>query len=236
MSGKADTSVVDVARSLRRSLLFADVADSTVASLAAGARVRRVQRGALLIMEGDAPAAMYVLADGFLRVFTTSLDGVEPTLTVLFPGDHVGELGMLDGVVRSASVGALRTSTVIDIRRDTFVSAYECDGAISRTLVAHLARRLRSTSERLTDLTILDLGARLAKYLGGEAELAAARGSTQFELLLNQSELGQLLGGARQSINQLLAILERDGILTVDGRQVTVIDTERLAQRAALRW
>jgi len=187
-------------------------------------------------MEGDAPSSMYVLADGFLRVFTTSLDGMEPTLTVLFPGDHVGELGMLDGVVRSASVGALRDSTVIDIRRDTFVSAYECDGAISRTLVEHLARRLRSTSERLTDLTILDLGARLAKYLGGEAELAAARGSKKFELLLNQSELGQLLGGARQSINQMLAILERDDILTVVGRQVTVIDAERLAQRAALRW
>ena len=235
MSGTADTSVLDVGRSLRRSALFADVADSTVASLAAGARVRRVPRGALLIMEGDDPSAVYVLTDGFLRVFTTSFDGVEPTLTVLFPGDHVGELGVLDGVVRSASVGALRASTVIDLRRDTFVSAYESDGAISRTLVGHLAHRLRSTSERLTDLTILDLGARLAKYLGSEAELAAARGSKRFEPMLNQSELGQLLGGARQSINQVLAMLERDGILSVDGRQVTVVDARRLALRATLR-
>ena len=235
MSGTADTSVADVAHSLRRSALFADVADSTVASLAAGARIRRVPRGALLMMEGDDPSAVYVLTDGFLRVFTTSLDGAEPTLTVLFPGDHVGELGVIDAVVRSASVGALRASTVIDLRRETFISAYECDGAISRTLVGHLAHRLRSTSERLTDLTILDLGARLAKYLGNESELAAARGSKKFELMLNQSELGQLLGGARQSINQVLAMMERDGILRVDGRQVTVVDAQRLAQRATLR-
>ena len=235
MSAKADSSAVDVAPSLRRSPLFANVADSTIGSLADGARVRRVQRGALLIMEGDAPSAMYVLTDGFLRVFTTSVDGTEPTLTVLFPGDHVGELGMLDGVARSASVAALRASTVIELRRDAFVSAYQGDSAISRTLVAHLAQRLRSTSERLTDLTILDLGARLAKYLGGEADSAAARGSRRFELLLNQSELGQLLGGARQSINNVLATLERDGILTVKGRQVTVVDAQRLAQRAMLR-
>lgn len=235
MSGTAVTSMTSVAHSLRRSALFADVAESTIASLAANARVRRVPRGAMVMMEGDDPSAVYVLTDGFLRVFTTSLDGVEPTLTVLFPGDHVGELGVIDDVVRSASVAALRASIVVDIRRDTFMSAYECDGAISRTLVGHLAHRLRSTSERLTDLTILDLGARLAKYLGSEAELAAARGSNGFELLLNQSELGQLLGGARQSINQVLALMERDGILRVDGRQVTVVDAQRLAQRATLR-
>ena len=235
MSGTAVTSMTSVAHSLRRSALFADVAESTIASLAANARVRRVPRGAMVMMEGDDPSAVYVLIDGFLRVFTTSLDGVEPTLTVLFPGDHVGELGVIDDVVRSASVAALRASIVVDIRRDTFMSAYECDGAISRTLVGHLAHRLRSTSERLTDLTILDLGARLAKYLGSEAELAAARGSNGFELLLNQSELGQLLGGARQSINQVLALMERDGILRVDGRQVTVVDAQRLAQRATLR-
>ena len=235
MSGKAVTAAVDVARCLRRSPLFADVADSTIASLTVGARVRRLQRGALLIMEGDTPSAMYVLTDGFLRVFTTSLDGTEPTLTVLFPGDHVGELGVLDGAARSASVAALRASTMIEVRSDAFVAAYQGDGAISRTLVGHLAQRLRSTSERLTDLTILDLGARLAKYLGGEAESANARGSKRFELLLNQSELGQLLGGARQSINNVLATLERDGILTVEGRQVTVVDAQRLAQRAMLR-
>ena len=137
-------------------------------------------------------------------------EGDQPTLTVMLPGDHVGELGVIDGTARSASVASLRPTTVVEVSGVAFRAALDADVAIYRALVTQLSQRLRSTSNRLSDLTILDLGARLAKFL-----LSEMGGARVLELHFSQSELGQLLGGARQSINQLLATMERDGLITV---------------------
>jgi CRP-like cAMP-binding protein len=125
-------------------------------------------------------------------------------------------------------VAALRPSTVIEVPSRSFVDAYECDGAIARTLVGALTSRLRSTNTRLVDLTVLGLGSRIAKYLASEMA-AGDDGSAPFvELVLTQSELGQLLGSARQSINQALSDLERRGVIAVDGRRIEVLDPAAL--------
>lgn len=215
---------------LRRSALLEDVRDETLDLLEGGARLKRLDRGAMLIYEGDQPTSVFFVAEGLLRSFTTALDGAEPTLTVLFPGDHVGELGVIDGTVRSASVASLRPSTVIEVSGATFRAALDTDVAIYRALVTQLSQRLRNTSSRLSDLTILDLGARLAKYL--LAEMDGATPSRSLELQFSQSELGQLLGGARQSINQLLSTMEHDGLITVNGRTIEVVDPVGLRRRA----
>ncbi len=229
-----DASATIVA-ALRDSALFADAARSTLVDLAASARARKLTRGQILMVEGGAPTSMFVVNSGLLKVFRTSLDGSEPTISVLFPGDHVGELGLLDDQSRSASVAALRPSSVIEIRRAAFLASYVADGELAKAIVTQLTHRLRATSERLGDLTVLDLGARLAKHLVAQARRSLATGGpTRFELLLNQAEMGQLLGGARQSINQLLAGLERDRLIAIDGRFVTLLDPAQLAQRSDL--
>jgi CRP/FNR family cyclic AMP-dependent transcriptional regulator len=220
-------SVHDV---FRRSALLQAARNDTLELLERSSRVRRLDRGAMLIHEGDQPASVFFIAHGLLRSFTTSIDGAEPTLTVLLPGDHVGELGVIDGTARSASVASLRPTTVVEVSGVAFRAALDADVAIYRTLVAQLSQRLRSTSNRLSDLTILDLGARLAKFL--LTEMGRGTQTRFLELQFSQSELGQLLGGARQSINQLLSTMERDGLITVDGRTIEVVDPVGLRRRA----
>ena len=181
----------------------------------------------MLIHEGDQPASVFFISDGLLRSFTTSSDGAEPTLTVMLPGDHVGELGVIDGTAhpprlhRCGQRLSSRSPAPHSEKRSTL------DVAIYRALVTQLSRRLRNTSSRLSDLTILDLGARLAKFL-----LSEMGGARVVELHFSQSELGQLFGGARQSINQLLATMERDGLITVNGRNIEVVDPVGLGRRA----
>jgi CRP/FNR family transcriptional regulator, cyclic AMP receptor protein len=224
-----------ISAALRNSALFADAADTTVTDLAAAARVRKLARGQVLLVEGESPTSMFVVQSGLLKVFRTSLDGSEPTISVLFAGDHAGEIALLDGRQRSASVAAMRNSVVIEIPRSAFLAGYATDGALSRTIVIQLAHRLRATSERLGDLAVLDLGARLAKHLVAQARRSLAEGaSLRFDLMLSQAEIGQLLGGARQSINQLLSGLERDRLIAIDGRYVTLLDPGKLALRSDL--
>ena len=220
----------EIVAALRCTAVLATAREATLERLAAASHRKVLERGAVLFIEGERPAAVYAVANGMLRVFVTSPDGSEPTLGVLTAGAHVGELGILDQRRHSASVAALRRSEVIEIPSAVFMAAYEDDGAIARQLVTLLADRLRTVSEGLADLASLDLGGRLAKYLLSEAELA---GSDRFVLRLSQSELGQLVGGARQTVNQLMQSLQRDGLIELDGRTVTVVDPDGLRLRAS---
>ena len=110
-----------------------------------------------------------------------------------------------------------------------FRAAYESDPAIARRMVTLLADRLRTVTDGLADMAYLDLGGRLAKYILNESE---RRGRTTFVLNLTQAEMGQLLGGARQTINQAARSLHDAGLVGLEGRTVTIIDEQGLRLRA----
>ena len=220
---------VDVAGVLATAPLFAAMSEPTLQQVIASARVHDHERGAVVFLAGERPTAVHVVASGLLRVFVTSFDGSEPTLALLSEGTVVGELGVLAGVPRSASVGALRRSQLIEIPAAVFTAAYEAEPAMARRLVELLSDRLRATTDGMADLTYLDLGGRLAKYLLRECERA---GATTLTLSLNQTELGQMIGGARQTVNQLLQALERADLIAVEGRTVRVLDRDGLQLRA----
>ena len=219
----------DIGNTLRSTELLRAARPDTIGTLAAASRLRVLQRDEVLFLAGDRPTTVCAVATGTLRVFTTSLAGSEPTFTLLTPGALVGELGVLDDMHRSASVGALRASQVVEVPARAFRQAYDDDPSIARRLVQLLAERLRSLSDGMADLTYLDLGARLAKFLVGEAERLDA---TSFKLSLTQAELGQMLGGARQTVNQVLQSLAAAGLVSIEGRAVRIHDLDGLRRRS----
>lgn len=219
----------DIGDTLRSTELLRVARPDTIDALVAASRLKVLQRDEILFLAGDRPSSVCAVASGILRVFTTSLAGSEPTFTLLTPGALVGELGVLDDVPRSASVGALRASEVVEVPARAFRAAYDDDPSIARRLVQLLAERLRALSDGMADLTYLDLGARLAKFLVSESERLSA---TSFTLSLTQAELGQMLGGARQTVNQVLQALSAAGLVSIEGRAVHIHDLDGLRRRA----
>jgi CRP-like cAMP-binding protein len=222
----AERSIGDV---LASTALFETVEPSTIAGLARASRHRTLQRNELLFTAGERAVAMHVVDSGTLRVFTSSVEGLEPTLALIYSGETVGELGVLEDVPRSASVAAVERSRVVEVPARAFHAAYATDPAIARRMVPMLARRLRTVTDGLADLAYLDLGGRLAKFLVRESE---RHGGTTFRMSLTQTELGQLLGGARQTVNQVARSLERDGLIALHGRTVCILDEPGLRIRA----
>jgi CRP-like cAMP-binding protein len=219
----------DVVALLRATPLLSAASERTVQDLAATSRRRTLARDQILFLAGSRATSVFAVASGTLRVFTSGPGGAEPTLALLGPGDLVGELGVLDDAPRSTSVGALQRSEVVELPGRTFLQAYADDPAIARRLVALLSGRMRSLNDGFTDLASLDLGGRLAKFVLAESE---RRNTDVLRLSLTQAQLGQLLGGARQTVNQVMQGLERAGLVRMDGRTVHVLDREGLRVRA----
>jgi predicted acylesterase/phospholipase RssA/CRP-like cAMP-binding protein len=124
--------------------LLAGADPDALDALAADARPIRALAGDWVIREGDEADDLFVVLRGRLRVVATSDEG-ERTLRVLGPGAAIGELALLTGAPRSASVQAVRDTTLLQLRRDRFVELMERDGRFAATVARELASQLQAS-------------------------------------------------------------------------------------------
>jgi CRP/FNR family cyclic AMP-dependent transcriptional regulator len=124
----------------------------------------------ILFSAGDKGDGCYHIDQGLLKASVTEPGGGERILAVLGPGSVVGELSMIDGVPRSASVIALRDSKLSFISRAAFQAFGEARPELYRYLTTLLARRLRFTNDIVAATSFLSLKGRVARVLLSLAE------------------------------------------------------------------
>jgi CRP-like cAMP-binding protein len=138
---------------LARAPLFAGLPADELAGLAAHLRRRRFDAGALIFQQGDAGAALYLVEAGEVAIVLRSPEGKELILALLGPGDAFGELALLDGGPRSATVRALEPTRVLRLGRADFDALVRGRDASSRSLRRELTelacRRLRERHRAL---------------------------------------------------------------------------------------
>jgi EmrB/QacA subfamily drug resistance transporter len=119
--------------------LFADLPPAARQHLDAVSREVRVRAGTVLMREGDPADAVYVLRTGRLEV----LIGGNP-VRELGPGAVLGELAVLTGEARSATVRARRDATLLEVTAADFTTLLDGDPSASRAVATQLAERVRT--------------------------------------------------------------------------------------------
>jgi CRP-like cAMP-binding protein len=225
-----------VAEILAETPLFADLAPGTVEAIAHQAAIRTFVRGSRLFNQGDPGDAFYLLSGGSVKVVVTSSQGDEMVLATLRPPDALGEVALLDLGERSASAEALEAVTAIAFARSTILELMRTQPEIGDANLRAAGRLLRRLTGQAADLVFLDLEGRVAKLLVTMAEQRGETrdGSIALDLGVTQTDLARMVGGSRQSVNQILHVLAGRGFLNVHGRNVEVVDIERLRRRAGI--
>jgi len=213
---------------LRRVPLFAELDEGELERFSRVAIPRSYPEGTRVFHEGDHSDACYIVKSGTFRVTREHPDGRAITLATLTEGDIVGELAMLDGEVRSASVetlggdGELLALPASDVR-----SLLERHPEITVKFVAALTRRLRAANERISRQSFQTVPSRVAGVL---SQMVAEEGEDghQVTIRMNQSDLAQLAGTSRESVSRFLADLERSGVVRAGRGQVTILEPAKL--------
>ena len=221
---------------LRASPLFADVANATLVDLANRAVARTFRKGQVVFFEGDAGDALHVLTSGSVKVSVSSPDGSEMVLATLRAPEVFGELSVVDGGPRSASVTALETTTAISVDRDAVLATLHGQPDAVDGLLRALGLLVRRANEQATDLVFLDLAGRVAKTLTRLAERDGVERDdlVVLDLPITQTELAEMVGGSRQSVNQILKTFEARGFIAMSGREIAISDVEALARRGSM--
>ncbi len=190
---------------------------------------RNFPKGSRVFHEGDESDACYIVRNGEVRVTREHSDGRAITLATLGPGEIVGELAMLDGEVRSASVEALTDVELVAVTARDMRGLLERNPSITAKLVVALTKRVRETNERVSQQSFQTVPSRVAGVLSqlvaDEGEVPERDGVT---IRMTQADLAQLAGTSRESVSRFLAMLERAKVVRVGRGRVTVLEPGRL--------
>jgi CRP-like cAMP-binding protein len=224
----------DGAALLLHTHLFGTMESEALQRLAEKAKRRSYGRGEVIFREEEPGDALCVVVEGLVKIYLTSTDGDEMVLVTLGPSTVFGELPMVDGGPRSASAAAVEASTLLTLTRTALLEALSDSPQLVDGLLRSLGSVVRRLTDQAADLVFLDLHGRVAKLLLGLAEEHGTTdaGRRALDLHLTQTDLANMVGGSRQSVNQVLHSFERLGYLDLDGRRIVIKKPDLLRKRA----
>ena len=221
---------------LGQTRLFGNLDTEALHRIADRAVERSYRKGQLIFQEGDGGDSLLMVVSGLVKVFVSSEEGTEMVLVTLRPPDTFGELALIDSGLRSASAEAFENTVLLTLTRANLLDLGRSHPPMMEALLRTLGSLVRRLTEQAADLVFLDLHGRVAKLL---LALAGERGVNRegvvlLDLHLTQSDLAAMVGGSRQSVNQILHAFEDRGYIELDGRRIVVRAAEGLRRRAGL--
>jgi CRP/FNR family cyclic AMP-dependent transcriptional regulator len=224
---------------LRSIPLFEGLSEQELTQVGSLAQVRSYAARTVVVTQGEAALALFVIVRGRLKVASSAPDGRDTVLGIMGEREVFGEVALIDGGARSATCTAVEPCDLLVIERALFLQLLETSPGISIKLLYVLAQRLRRLSQRSEDAAFLDVPSRLARSLLDLATRFGESGRPQSNAIrltikLSQQELGDLVGATRESVNKHLNDWTRQGILELQGGRMVINDLDSVRRLARL--
>lgn len=209
------SAVVNIEKLRQRSVLFSVLNDDDANAIINLGRIVQHPAKHIVFQVGEVGDHLFILLDGRVKVSLTSADGREAILSILEPGDVMGEMALLDGDVRSATVTTMDACSFLVLWRRDFLPFLEKNPDVALKLLSGLSKRLRATNDMVGNLSFLNLPARLARILInlGQQYGKVTDNGIAIGLKLSQEELGNLVGVSRESVNRQIRLWVEASVL-----------------------
>jgi len=205
--------------------IFSGLSLQDWADLAGRAVQVNFTKGKELLSQGDAGDSLLILTEGSARVSMLSPHGREIVLAYAEPGAVLGEIALLDGGERTASVIATGAGAALQLGRNALRDFAASHPDFAWSLMQQLARRLRTADQTIERDRAYASGPRLARYL---KRLIRQDVEATHRVELSQTELGNFAGMSREHINRQLRSWEESGVISLEQGRVRVLDTDML--------
>jgi CRP/FNR family transcriptional regulator, cyclic AMP receptor protein len=187
--------------------------------------------------EDENNLSLFLISSGEVSVFVTGMDGKETILTLLSVGDFFGEMSLIDGEPRSASVRVTKESTLLMIRRNDFLKLLHQFPSLALDLMAEMSKRLRRANKYISSLSNMSVHGRVAEALLKLAEergqRVKAQGGQVVTIIRNkptQQQLAEMAGTTRETVSRIMQNLKQRGLINVSSKEIIILQEEELKQ------
>lgn len=202
------------------------------AALSAAWVEARYSAGAMIVSADDTDDDVFFILSGRARAATYTNQGKEVMLSDLTPGESFGIFAAIDGQPRSTNVVAIEESRLARMSAQRFNDVLYTNSDVTRAFLHYLINRIRSLSERVTDVTTLNAEQRLISELLRISVPDPARpGTALVDPLPTQQELATVIFSQRESVGRDMSKLKDLGLIERKGRSLRILDVARLRDR-----
>lgn len=217
-------------QSLANIALLEGIPESELAVLAKRCRWRSFEEDEQVLAHMDAGTDVLFLTDGRLRVSLYSASGKEVSFEDLGPGQHFGEIAVIDRKGRSASVFALKPSTIAFMSSRDFMELMQRHFIVAQRVMTALCRLVRRLDERVFEFSTLTVSnrihAELLRLAGGDAE----RQTAVITPPPRHADIASRVSTHREAVTREMNVLARAGIVRQEREALHILDLPRLSQ------
>jgi len=215
---------------LRNVSIFEELTERDLARIASLGTRKIFSKGSVILMEDEIGSALFIIIDGKVKVSRLDETGKEVILSILGPGEVFGEMSLLDGMKRSATVSALTDTEVLIIYRDDFLNLLNKHPQIAISLLKELTQRLRKADMQIKSLSLKDAQGRVGCVLIMLADDLGKmyKGHVIVEGLPTQQDLANMAGTSRETVSRILSKFEKMGLIKIEGRNLIILEYEKM--------
>lgn len=220
---------------LRRNRLFSVLEPAEMDTVLGFARRQRVAAETRIFTKGDPGDSMYAILRGQLAVQTESSDAKLMLLNILQAGQVFGEIAMLDGGERTATIVATEACDLLRVDRIDFMPFLQARPDLCIRLMGVLCERVRWTSAIIEDTVFLNVTRRLAKRILMLAQSYGrkAEDGVRIATFISQEDLANMLGVSREIVNKTIRSFQSSGAISYRNGYLVVHDQDFLERIAS---
>jgi len=213
--------------------IFSELPPDTLTMIEKIGTKKMYKKNDVVLMEEGADTALFVIVNGKVKVARSSNDGREVILTILSESDFFGEMAILDGLTRSATVTAIEESELFLIQRNDFLNLLREFPEISISLLQELTKRLRTADAKIKALSLKDAEGKVATVILQLADDIGKikHGKVEIEKLPLQQDLANMAGTSRETISRTLHSFAKKGLIELDGSKLSILDYEKFKEK-----
>jgi CRP/FNR family transcriptional regulator len=215
---------------LKKADLFSRLESAELDALSAIAHTRQVDSGSVLFSAGDRAQGFYILLEGKIKLYKVSADGKEYILRLVGSGQTFAEAAAFSGLTYPVFAETLSTCHLLYFDVNDFRHLIEQSPQLALNMIATMAGLLQSLNQKIEDLSLREVAARLCRHLLAQArqQHGEVRDGMIFRLETTKSALAARLGTISETLSRTFKKLQQSNIVAVNRDRVTLLDCSKL--------
>ena len=219
---------------LRKADLFSRLGTGDLTALLPVAKRRQVDHGEILFAAGDPASGFYVLFEGKIKLYKVSADGKEYILRVVRSGETFAEAAAFSGLTYPVFAETMSRCRLVYFDTNDFRDLIRQSPQLALNMIATMAALLQSLNQKIEDLSLREVTARLCRHLlkCAQEQHDGVFDGYALQLDTTKSALAARLGTISETLSRTFKKLQQAGLITLDRDVVTLLDCRRAHQIA----
>jgi CRP/FNR family transcriptional regulator/CRP/FNR family cyclic AMP-dependent transcriptional regulator len=211
--------------------LFSTLSAEEISAIKSVMISREFEMGEVIVHEEDESLqTFFIIASGSVQVTVVTPEGKQAILATLKKGEFFGEMGILDGEPRSASVVAAQRCLLLMLYRNPFLDILERFPKLTIRMLVEMSRRLRHTNRQINTLSMMSVYGRVADVI---LQLARENGRKIGQMVVidnrpTHQDIADMAGTSRETVSRILSQLQKKQCLSIDRKKMVILNEEKL--------